>query len=202
MIPEWFINMFGVDTIRDPDAGPLLVSSVAAGAEFIYRKDGFDITAAVWYADFGWDEKISFKGKSEDSNSWEVVENNTKAILLTADFIWSTSFTDWVAITYGAGLGLGIKLGDIVRTEARDGQDRVPPDDPPRSEKCEPQDIGNDPLCNEGEHYGAVYDKLPIIPWINFLLGFRFKPHRHVAIHVDGGFGLGFQMGTRVGYIF
>ena len=49
---------------------------------------------------------------------------------------------------------------------------------------------------------GNPHEKLKVIPWINFLAGMRFKPHRNVHIYVDGGFGIGFQVGTRVGYIF
>jgi hypothetical protein len=195
MIPEWFIKMFGVDTQRASryESNLPLISNVGVGPEFTYRKDGFDITAAVWYAGLGWDP-ISMKGSDQDENSWEVVENDMHAILLTVDFIWSTSFTDWLAITYGAGLGLGIKWGDIVETEATEASGGL--------EKCEEEDIGNDDWCNEGEEYGKTYDKLPVVPWIEFLLGLRFKPHRHVAIYVDGGFGLGFQVGTRAAYIF
>jgi hypothetical protein len=40
------------------------------------------------------------------------------------------------------------------------------------------------------------------VPWINFLFGLRFKPHRNVALYVDAGFGLGFQLGVRGGYVF
>ncbi len=193
VVPDWFIKMFGVDiTSKNPTA--LLINNVAGGLEFIYRKDGFDITAAAWFVGLNWDGNVSFKGSDEDGNSWEVVTNDIRAILLTVDFIWSTEITDWFAVTYGAGLGLGIPWGDIIRTEARqDGGGLYP---------CSSAE-DTDPWCNSDEEYGEIYD-LPtgIIPWVNLLLGMRFKPHRHVALYADMGFGLGFQSGVRAAYIF
>jgi hypothetical protein len=190
VIPDWFIGMFGVDIKYD---SALLINNLAGGAEFTYRKDGFDITAAVWFAGLGWDGYISFKGSGEEHNSWEVVENDIKSLLLTVDFIWSTDIVDWFAVTYGAGLGLGIPFGDIIRTEATQVSGGTRPCSGP----------GGDAWCNQDEEYNEIYD-LPtgIIPWVNLLAGMRFKPHRHVAIYVDTGFGLGFQAGVRAGYIF
>jgi hypothetical protein len=195
MIPEWFIKMFGVDTTRPSGTGSALplISNIGVGPEFTYRKDGFDITAAIWYAGLGWNDSISFKGSGEDGNSWEVIENDLHAILITVDFMWSTSIKDWFAIIYGAGLGLGIPWGDIIRTEATEESNGT--------EKCLNEN-DPDPWCNPDEQYGVTYDKLKVIPWINFLAGARFKPHRHFVIYVDGGFGMGFQIGTRAGYIF
>jgi hypothetical protein len=197
MVPTWFIDMFGVD-IRTNDGRHLLVNNVGVGGEFIWRKDGMDITAAITWIGLSWKDGVAFKGSGEEANSWEVVSNSLSTLLFSADFIWSTSFTDWFAITYGAGLGIGIPItpgGDgIVRTESRS---------PNPLSACRSSDIGSNAWCGEGEQYNARY-KLPtgIVPWINFLLGMRFKPHRNVAIYVDTGFGIGFQLGVRGGYIF
>jgi hypothetical protein len=197
MIPEWFIKMFGVDTRQSSanDRGLPLISNVGIGPEFIYRKGGLDITAAIWYAGLGWND-ISMKGSGENDESWEVVENDMRAILFTADFIWSTDITPWVAITYGAGLGFGVRWGDVVETEASAESNFLEP--------CDGYDI-NKPGCTEpiGEgEYGETYDKFKAFPWIEFLVGARFKPHRNVSIYVDGGFSLGFQLGVRTQYIF
>ncbi|HUT78952.1 MAG TPA: hypothetical protein VM285_14740, partial [Polyangia bacterium] len=191
--PDWFIKMFGVDLLsKNPTA--LLINNVAGGAEFTYRKDGFDITAAAWFIGLSWDGGVSFKGKSEDGNSWEVVTNDMQALLLTVDFIWSTEITDWFAVTYGAGLGLGIPWGDIIRTEATQASNGL--------SRCAGKE-DPDPWCNDDEEYFETY-KVPtgIIPWVNLLLGMRFKPHRHVALYADMGFGLGFQSGVRAAYVF
>jgi len=191
MMPSWFIGMFGVD-IRG--ANHLLASNVGVGAEFTYRKDSFDITTAIWWAGLDWDGGISFKEKGEDANSWEVVTNSMSTVLISGDFIWSSPITDWFAITYGAGIGIGIPIGELRRNEAYADSPQTP---------CPGVTPTEGDGCEEGENYDEVY-KLPtgIVPWINFLAGMRFKPHRHVAIYVDTGFGIGFQLGLRGGYIF
>jgi hypothetical protein len=193
MVPSWFIGVFGVNIKQ---ANHLLVSKPGVGAEFTYRKDNFDITPAIWWAGLGWDGRVSFKEKGEPANSWEVVNNSLSAMLISCDFIWSTSITDWFAITYGAGIGIGIPIGEIKRNEAYANQDPVgtvpcPGETPEPNDGCEPD-----------ENYNEVYEKIKVVPWLNFLAGMRFKPHRHVAIYVDTGFGIGFVLGLRAGYIF
>ncbi|MBW2278196.1 MAG: hypothetical protein JRF63_11930 [Deltaproteobacteria bacterium] len=191
MVPSWFVGMFGVDI---QGASHLLVNTMGAGAEFTYRKDSFDITTAIWWAGLGCDGGISFKESGEDANSWEVVQNSMSTVLISGDFIWSSPITDWFAITYGAGIGIGIPIGEIRRDEAYAASPRTP---------CPGVTPQPNDGCEEGENYNEVY-KIPtgIVPWINFLAGMRFKPHRHVAIYVDTGFGIGFQLGLRGGYIF
>jgi hypothetical protein len=196
MIPTWFIDMFGVD-IKTNDSRHLLINNVGAGAEFTYRKDGLDITAAIWWVGLSWKDGVAFKESGKGADSWEVVTNGLSTLLFSADFVWSTSFTDWFAITYGAGLGIGIPIAPnkepFVRTESHAADPLTP---------CAGPNAGV-AGCGEGEQYGEVY-KLPtgIVPWINFLFGLRFKPQRNVAIYVDAGFGIGFQLGVRGGYIF
>ena len=203
MIPEWVVGMFGVDMMQSKanQRGVPLISNVGVGPEFIYRRGGLDITAAIWYAGLGWNP-ISIKKEGEGEGAWEVVENDWKTILFTADFIWSTTFVDWFSLTYGVGLGFGIKWGQIVETEAR-----AYPQDPnnrPYEEKCNGfNDPMGDPGCAEPDgDYGKEIWPAPIIPWFEVLLGMRFKPHKNVSIYVDGGFNLVFQVGMRVQYIF
>ncbi|MCU0661942.1 MAG: hypothetical protein MUC50_06410 [Myxococcota bacterium] len=198
IIPRWLIESFGAEVKSKPNKH-MLVSNVGGGPEFTFRKKGLDITAALWFAGLGWKDGVSFKEEGATGNSWEYVENDLKTILITADFIWSTSITDWFAITYGAGLGIGIPIGDITRTEASSasggyGACPGPGNDPP-GQWCQ--------APSDDEQYNQIYD-LPtgIVPWINILVGMRFKIHRHAAIYADGGFGLGFLAGLRGVYIF
>ncbi len=197
-VPKWFVSMFGVDI---QTANRPMVSNLGGGVEYTYRKNNFDITAAFWGVQLDWEEPIYFKAKNEPDRSWTEVTNGMSALLLTADFIWSSPIRDWVAITYGVGIGFGFPIGgDIVETEAYpDGDGYLRPCNGPYNPATSD---GVDAYCEGDGEYGEVYDKLKIVPWINFLLGVRFKPHEHIAIYVDGGFGVGFQMGLRGGYIF
>jgi hypothetical protein len=194
-VPKWFVTMFGVDAKARNMKRPM-VSNLGVGAEYTYRKDNFDITTAIWYAQLDWEDPISFKESGEPPQSWEVVDNSLSALLFTGDFIWSSPIRDWVAITYGVGIGFGFAIGEINRTEAMVN----PPSGETGLVKCDGP--GGDSGCDAGGEYNETYDKIKVVPWINLLAGARFKPHEHIAIYVDGGFGLGFQMGVRGGYIF
>lgn len=202
-VPKWFITMFGVDINAQNEKHPL-ISNLGFGVEYTYRKDNFDITAAIWGAQLDWEDPIYFKNGSEPESSWTEVRSGLSALLFTADFIWSTPIRDWMAITYGVGLGLGVTIGgDIVETEAyRENEDApLQPCDGPGNPGYFAPGTGA-PYCEADGEYDKKYDKLPVIPWINLLVGTRFKPHEHMAIYVDAGFGIGFQMGVRGGYIF
>jgi len=203
MVPMWFIKMFGVD-INTKDGRSMLINNVGAGAEFTYRKDSLDITAAIWWVGLSWKDGVAFKESGEPANSWELVTNDLSSLLFSVDFIWSTSLTDWFAFTYGVGIGIGIPIypageAPFVRNESKID------DDTSGLTPCEAGDWSADAVngCVTGEQDNEKY-KLPtgIVPWINLLGGMRFKVHRHAAIYADFGFGIGFQAGVRGGYIF
>ena len=200
-VPKWFITMFGVDINAQNEKHPL-ISNLGVGVEYTYRKNNFDITAAIWGAQLDWEDPIYFKNGSEPDSSWTEVKNGLSALLFTADFIWSTPITDMVAITYGIGLGMGFTIGgDIIQTEGyKDGDGVLHPCEGPGSPgRIAENDV---PYCEVDGEYQEVYDKLKVVPWINGLFGVRIKPHEHMALYVDAGFGIGFQMGVRGGYIF
>ena len=69
--------------------------------------------------------------------------------------------------------------------------------------RCEGISDDDESLCESGGYYNSADDRLwPVYPWINLLIGVRFKVFRHLEINVDGGVGLGFLFGARVNYIF
>jgi hypothetical protein len=200
-VPKWFITMFGVDIHAQNEKHPL-ISNLGFGVEYTYRKNNFDITAAIWGAQLDWEDPIYFKNGGEPDSSWTEVRNGLSALLFTADFIWSTPITNMVAITYGVGLGMGVTIGgDIIQTEGYVDSDGAlnPCDGPNDPGRIAENDV---PYCESDGEYHEVYDKLKVVPWINGLFGVRIKPHEHMALYVDAGFGLGFQMGVRGGYIF
>ena len=194
-LPKWFITMFGVDINAQNEKHPL-ISNLGFGVEYTYRKNNFDITAAIWGAQLDWEDPIYFKNGGEPDQSWTEVKNGLSALLFTADFIWSAPINEMVAITYGVGLGMGFTIGgEIIQTEGYFDSDGnlapcAGPGDPDRN------------FCEADGEYHEVYDKLKVVPWINGLFGVRIKPHEHMALYVDTGFGIGFQMGIRGGYIF
>lgn len=208
-VPGWLLNAFFdfPGTESDQLSGPFIANH-AAGVEFTTRKNNFSITGAVWWAGF-WSaeagqayEPRAFLAMEEgDPTDPEYIESTISLLMFTADFVFSTMFTDWFGITYGAGLGVGINLGgEVIRTEAAvEGGEYVRCAGPgvPDGSYCEARGGADD------GYYGTADTRVwPVYPWVNLLLGLRFKAFRHLEVNVDGGVGLGFLLGFRVNYIF
>jgi hypothetical protein len=195
MVPNWLLDAF-MD-FPSEGGGPPFVINHGVGAEFTTRKNRFSITGAVWWAGYSTDGAF-VATEAGDPSDPEFVNSDMQLLLFTADFVHSYMFTHWFGITYGAGLGLGVKVsGDVVRREASVQGNRVVECEAPgrpSSSDCEAQPDG---------WYGEADDRIwPVYPWINLLLGLRFKAFRHLEINIDGGVGLGFLFGARVNYIF
>lgn len=97
------------------DAAPS-VNFPQFGGEYIHRKDNFDIIASVYYADFGGSGPFLAKGDPPGDLEW--IDSQLWAVMGGVTFLWGTHFSDWFAIQYGLGVGVGALLGDLTRTEA------------------------------------------------------------------------------------
>lgn len=197
MVPEWLLDAF-----MDFPSGGIRPESVtvnqAAGLEFTTRKNRFSIIGGIWWAGYSTDTFIAEEaGQTGDP---EYIRSDINLLMFTVDFVHSYMFTDWIGITYGAGLGLGVKVaGDLHRHEARPNDERT------GYVRCASPGDGSDGLCENDQdgYYNETDDRVwPVYPWINLLIGIRFKVFRHLEINIDGGVGLGFLFGARVNYIF
>ena len=213
-VPGWLLNLFFdfPQWPNDETAGPFMANQ-AAGVEFTTRRNNFSITGAVWWAGYFSSEigqsyrpRTFVANEQGDPDDPEFIESTISLLLFTADFVFSTMFTDWFGITYGAGFGLGVKVGGgLIRTEAYPDRS-APTGFTPCSGPNDPADPGG--FCEarggvDDGYYGTEDSRVwPIYPWVNILLGLRFKAFRHLEINVDGGIGIGFLMGFRVNYIF
>ncbi len=189
------------------------------GGEFIHRKDGFDVIASVYYADFS--GHGPFLGKGDPPTDVEWIDSSLWAVMGGVTFLWGSHFSDWFAIQYGLGIGVGALLGDIVRTEAyptNDGHARcVAPSNPgqPGSAQTDqpfvapsagetvqqycaaPTNFPTDADGATGEHYGVTArtwldgGSVPNL-WFRFApqLSLRFKPMHYLLLRIDGGFDL------------
>lgn len=199
------------------------VRNPGVGAEFTYRKDGFDISAAVWWAQY--DFEGPFRASGDPPQDTEFLTSDMQTITVNASFLWSTSFNKYVALEYGLDVGISTILGSFDRSEAR------PPQDGDRSDQivdgwvacAEPGD-GNPEYCDtpveengmipatnsdgvNGAHYGVRARKwtdgggVPnVLPWLGPHLAVRVKPIKQLALRVEGGFALGFFLGFSAAY--
>jgi hypothetical protein len=184
-VPKFFLSLFFKESIPAHNPG--------VGLEFIRRKAELDLIASLWWAGY-MTKSGNFWYKEDPIQDTEYIENSLSLLILQVDFLFSHSFKDWFAITYGGGAGLGFVLGNLVRTDTYTG------DIASKRPKCpSPNYSPSDSGCQD---YNKKWDKWPVAPWVNVLLGARFKPHRHIVARIDFGFGLGFQLGMAVAYMF
>ena len=139
-VPFWFLDMF-------LDAGTGLYSG-AIGAEFIRRKRNFDLVASINF-NFYSPPDGNFLGNGKPSVDIDhIVFDNLNVLSFEVDFIWHHNFTDWLSLVYGAGLGFGIVLGDVLRTSVH--ADRLNGNYPVQGDPpiCTTGDAGDMAKCN------------------------------------------------------
>jgi hypothetical protein len=165
------------------------------GIEGIFRIKGLDIIPSIWFHDVSHEPAIMKEPDDPDTEK-EYIINNMRLVMITVDFLNSVKILSWLYFFYGAGVGLGIPVTRIERWEAY-------PDAHGNYHKCEGP--GNPPsgdYCEtSGGHYGKN-DPWPVYPYLNILLGLRFKPIPNFVCTFDFGVGTGFILGTRASYVF
>lgn len=111
------------------------------------------------------------------------------------DFTWASvdvSFIgqqkivgDWLLLRFGAGLGVGYIMGDMLRTDATCVDDDV--------DSC--QRVPGAP--SEPEK-----DMPPVFPIVNVLTGLQVRPFANVAINIEGGIRTVPFVGTTMAFLF
>lgn len=90
--------------------------NMGAGASFTWRRNGFGVTAEVWYLGFG--TQAYYHGLNAADTEFEFIDSSLGAIFGNFLFGWSIDVTDWFAFDIGFGLGFGGMVGNLYRTEA------------------------------------------------------------------------------------
>ncbi len=218
-LPSWTLQWF-------LEAAPSVGTAGTFFGEFGYRKDGFQITGSVGY--MGWNFKGPFQLSGDQEADTEWLDGNFKFLSGTATFTWSTAFTDWFALEYGAEVGLAALFGDLIRSEAfKDNKgkwNRCPgwagSADLPLSEATAEQkfyceqpnnrsgtlNIPTNGADEDGAHYGVKATQVPpVVPILGPRLSLRFKPLAQLVLRVDVPlpvFPFGFMGGIAAQYGF
>jgi hypothetical protein len=203
VLPSFLMNLF-------LDESPTIVNG-AVGAEFTYRSDGFSIVVDLFYA--GYHGTGGFRLPGEPKTDTEYVESSLSALMGTVSFLWSTQFSKYVALEYGVGIGAGVLLGDIRRSEAYpDGDDWKKCSGPDSGQGGDAGYCDGPPVADDerGAHYNVVAAKwsdggdVPNIwPWLAIpTIGLRIKPIRQLQMRVNASAGIGFYLGASAAYGF
>jgi hypothetical protein len=186
------------------------LTTMSGGAEFIVRKRTFDIVTSLDLTFISMRDG-NFLGAGRDPSQdthYTQFGNFGQLSMLSADvsIIGHSSVTRWLELRYGAGVGLGLVIGDVkvitnsrmcTAENANDGTrcfpisptvGAIPLDQPDTQAKLDATqdpvkvDIADDP------HYHVTRNKPPVIPVVNFLFALRFKVHKRLAFDVETGF--------------
>jgi hypothetical protein len=93
------------------------LSSYATALGFFRRKGEFDFIVSIGYQNMSPPDG-NWLGRGHDANiDTDFVQFKGLAMWgIDASFVWHTYFTDWFGMHYGAGLGLAIVTGKMLRT--------------------------------------------------------------------------------------
>ncbi len=187
IIPEFVIGLFA-------DGGASLFAHTP-GLEFAIRKNNMEYQL---FAQLGFYtmEDTPFKGKSDDEDAWEIIDARYKILFLGSDFMWSTDeFSPGFSLTYGAGVGLGLVFGDLIREQAYDSGGQIPAR-VDSLERCVDEGDPNGFYCGaNNKHYSGYVEpswadggSSPLVfPWIAGNFGMRYKAHKNFVFHAELG---------------
>lgn len=104
---------------------------------------------------------------------------------LEFSFFNHAEITPWLAVRYGAGLGVGILIGEIDHYNilCAPGATNTSPEP-----GCIPPRFNGTGMYAEGQETLVRYDLgTPVFPVVNALVGLQFKPTEHTTINLEGG---------------
>jgi hypothetical protein len=207
-VPKWMLNLFTKQNV------PL--SSYATALELFRRKGEFDFIVSIGYQNMSPpDGNWLGRGYMPNIDTDYVQFKNLAFWGIDASFVWHTFFTDWFGMHYGAGLGLGIVTGQMLRTSNTNCTDATAGD----FTKCSPKGItcttagcpdaalaglGTGPDDPGNPHRFVDTNVPPALPIVNVLVGvdFRLPRVRGWEAKIEGGFYDAFFLGGGVGYTF
>jgi hypothetical protein len=194
------------------------MNSLSFSGEFIWRKGNMDIIASANYALFAVkDGNFLGRGKAVATDSDYIQFKNWSWLSFNALFVWHHPFTSWLSLVYGAGLGVGINLGRILRISNGGGD--------AGSGACNYNNVENINECypkgmdtnnreqwleqNPGQGKDSPEDPHrfeadipPVLPVLHLLIGLNFKIGEQFSIRVDGGFNNALYFGAATHYFF
>jgi hypothetical protein len=209
-IPAFVLNLFTKENV------PL--SSWGTGFEFFRRRGNFDFAISFTYVNLSPPDG-NWLGKGRDAAvDTDFVQFRGLALYgADASFIWHTDFNDWFGIHYGAGIGIGVIAGDILRTSndntlCTDANAGNLAQCHPKGVNCTGSSCSEQDLRNLGpgadfpnDPHRFVEGSVPAaVPIVNVVAGvdFRLPQVRGWEAKLEGGFYNAFFLGAAVGYSF
>ena len=215
-VPSWFLGLFTQKNV------PLSTFSCFALEGYRRKADRDDpnrtweLSVAVGYQNMSPNDGYWLgKGKEKDQDTDLVQARNFSLITMDAAFVSRQYFSPYFGIHYGAGLGLAVVRGKILRTSATYNQAtnqytvvsngteichaNATCDEKALAATQGPKDLG------PGQPHRFEETSIPgAIPIINLLFGLDFPipDAKGLEFRVEGGFYDAFFIGATGGYVF
>jgi len=207
-IPGWFLDFFTDENI------PL--SSFGIGGEFFRRKGDMDIAFGLTWQKMGPPDG-NWLGRGNDATlDTDLVQfRNFGFVAFDISFLWRTRLSEYVSTRYGAGLGLAIVTGKMLRVSAGTPGCKDSPSDESTcrpiycptggcTESLHAMNEGRPDTGPDNPHRFADANIPGAIPVLNFVMGFDFRipDVKGLELRLDGGFYDAFFLGIGGAYLF
>ena len=164
-------------------------SNFGIGLELSRRKGNFEFQFGLEYEKIFIEPGIWIdKGDSIPQDEADFVEfEDFGWVTAEATFLYHTEIVPQFAIRYGGGAGIGVFMGDVVRTDY----------------VCTSSDPDS---CNEkpgAENMKTPYENIPpVFLVVNAIVGVQIRPTEAIFINIEGGLRTLPFFGTTAGYYF
>ena len=160
--------------------------------EFVRRKGEFELAVGLGYNPLSTDDgpylekgdDPAIPGQTPDFTEFDGFGWITADVL----FMWHKPLHEKVSLRYGAGIGLGIMVGNILQTDTTCTNSNTA--------SCTPI------MQGQAGEFRAESDTPPVFPVVNLVGGIQFKPIPKLAINVETGLRTTLFVGTKVAYFF
>ncbi|MBM4367511.1 MAG: hypothetical protein FJ102_14960 [Deltaproteobacteria bacterium] len=185
------------------------VNAYTLGLEFVIKEKSAN---GIFYIEFfkpliedGYWDDIDHGSPDPLDGSWVDFSDEFSFVNIGANYAYELHATKWLSFLFGAGLGMGIKIGNVY--EWQPGED---PSNPEGNNDNYDVDCGSDAAAYDRAdpdgyncHYDAeIFGDVPVIPMIDINIGVRFNINDRAAIRLEGGLHDMFYGGGAVGVVF
>jgi hypothetical protein len=172
-VPKFLLELF----VEKASSG---VFKPGFGLEVSRRKGNFELVIGAEYENVSPDDGF-WLDKGDDPNVPEEAPDylefdNLSWVTADVAFLFNAAFNDRLSFRYGAGLGIGVVIGEVLQTDstcvAGTGEDDI-------EENC----MENP----NGEQVNDPADLPPVFPVVNLIMGLQFRPIDKLTINLETG---------------
>lgn len=177
----WYEKHAG-ETFERPSIG-----AYALGLEFVIKDKQAN---GIFYAEYisslmkegYWDDRDNPPVYTDGSY---IVPESFGLVAVGADYGYELHATNWLSFLFGAGLGVGIKTGELVEWESGEPEGTPNPDN--TDQACGPTAAAYERATELGCADDGPVRVPPVVPIVDVNVGIRFNFSDRASLRVEGG---------------